>query len=194
MAKVKKLEVIKDGIRYYTSTHFAEQVHVTERTARKFLENWPCIPESKNPKLYTKEVMEGAIYLYSKQNGNRIDNLLLKEEELRASAEEDAEREYLENFDPEEAYRELEEVNDDLGIYEMSMQEYKETVNQRMLQSILSVLGYEFNEELYKKDLEYKNWDVIRVAGDKRSLEVVKAFKRLENNDYLQPAGNKKRK
>lgn len=70
MPKESKETVIKNGKTYYTSTYFASKVNLGKRAAREYLKTFNHEEISKNPKLYTRKIMDIAISNYLRKNSS----------------------------------------------------------------------------------------------------------------------------
>lgn len=113
MARKTRDTISKNGITYYTSNYFASKTYVTQRKARKFLENFSHEPNSKNPKLYDEKTMKIAIKYY---NNELSDDEIRKERAIKEEYE-NAKLRYLisKGFSPE-ALKEIEDPEFDLSI------------------------------------------------------------------------------
>ncbi|HEO8607575.1 TPA: hypothetical protein ACGO8I_000240 [Streptococcus suis] len=185
-----------NGVLYYTSTYFANEVFVNKREARAFLEDFNSLKGHTNPRLYDKNTMEKAISSY--KNGYRtkdifdkkIQDILINQEIQRASAEGKNYLTYLENFDQ---ITENAQLKNDIG-HQMevsarsaALKKFETDLTNTMLKHLLYLQGYEFDEEKYLNDLILNEGrEIVRDDGDERDLEHILALKRLSSsNSYL---------
>ena len=187
---------IINGVLYYTSTYFANQVFVNKRDARAFLEDFNSLKGNTNPKLYDKNTMDKAIDAYI--NGLRtkdiyeknIQETIVNQEIQRAITEENNHWAYLKNYDP---IAEMELTKNDMG-YQMdyiarstAQKEFETNLTNMMLKHLLYLHGYEFDEKKYLDDLIFnEEREIVRDIGEERELEHIFTLKRLNSsNSYL---------
>ncbi|CAM3227008.1 hypothetical protein STPL106120_01195 [Streptococcus pluranimalium] len=185
-----------NGILYYTSTYFANEVFVNKREARAFLEDFNSLKGHTNPRLYDKNTMDKAISSY--KNGYRTKDIfdkksqemLINQEIQRASTEGNNYLTYLENLDQT---AENERLKNDIG-YQMevyaritALKKFETDLTNTMLKHLLYLQGYEFDEEKYLNDLILNEVrEITREDGVERDLEHTLALKRLSSsNSYL---------
>lgn len=186
---------IINGSLYYTSTYFANEVFVNKRGARAFLKTFKSIDGHSNPRLYDKVTMDKAITAYKK--GNRTKEIyeqkrleiLMNEEKNRTKNEQELFLEYMENqpYMNEESLRE--EEGEKIINYALSRADniFEKELPIMMLKHLLHLHGYEFNETLYRKDLElHEISESFREPGNERTIEHIESVKRLEStHGYL---------
>lgn len=180
-----------NGVLYYTSTYFAEQVFVSKRGARAFLEDFKSLDGHSNPKLYDEATMDKAIVAY--QQGKKTKEIyekkrleiLLEEERMRAGDEEDANRDFLLNQENlnEEILNNDEEYQIEAQVRLYAKKRFDNELPIMMLKHLLYIHGYEFDEMSYYKDLEFHELrESFRDLGDERTIEHLESVKRLESN------------
>lgn len=185
-----------NGILYYTSTYFANEVFVNKREARAFLEDFNSLKGHTNPRLYDKNTMDKAISSY--KNGYRTKDIfdkksqemLINQEIQRASAEGNNYLTYLENLDQT---AENERLKNDIG-YQMevaarcaALKKFQTDLTNTMLKHLLYLQGYEFDEEKYLSDLFLNEIrETIREDGVERKLDHISVVNRLNSpHSYL---------
>lgn len=208
MARETRYTISKNGITYYTSNYFASKTYVTQRKARKFLENFSHEPKSKNPKLYDEKTMKIAIKYYN----NELSDEEIWEKNAIEKEHENAKLRYLisKGFSPE-ALKEIENPEFNLSI-KFTEKEFEEAklngiidAHNLMSKSILnklnsnydvildyaiinlfSILGYEFDKKQLIEDITTlavsSNLRGPMEKGEKNKFEL-KAIKRLSSNN-----------
>ena len=185
-----------NGVLYYTSTYFANEVFVNKREARAFLEDFNSLKGHTNPRLYDKNTIDKAISSY--KNGYRTKDIfdkkrqemLINQEIQRSNTEENNHLAYLENSDP---IAEMELTKNDMG-YQMeavalstAQKKFETNLTNMLLKHLLYLQGYEFDEKKYLDDLIFNEvQEIVRDIGEERELKHIFALKRLNSsNSYL---------
>lgn len=183
MPKIASETIVKNNVRYYTTNYFAKQTFVTARNARKYLSRFDNVEGYSNPKLYTKEVMMAAIATYE---ANKPQEEFEERRERRRAEIEEAKRieffESLENEDPNKVENDP-GYQRELDALKTVNENYREKLVVMMLKHLLYLKGYEFNEELFRSDLEYHAFaEEFREEGVMRTKEHRKIVKRIESS------------
>lgn len=191
--KMKKI----DGVIYYTSTYFAEEVYLSKRAARSYLADFKSIEGHTNPRLYEKAVMDKAVDSY--KNGISTKEIyekkrmekLMNEEYERAGIEEDEEWEFRSKWEPkdnEEDYYLYYEEQYEKNRHQIHLDnEFRNVLPIKMLECLFYIQGYEFDIQKFQEDfILHDECESFRDPGDVRTEEHVKAVDRLESpNAYL---------
>lgn len=172
-----------DGKRYFTANYFSKEVGVSERRARKYLEDFQHKTDSKSPKLYSEKIMQKAIdsAMAGKPGLNAQERILKKlreQEEKRIGEEEALYDSFLER---EEAINsnDFEEENIKRS-QAIALKKYREDLTNMMLKHLLAIQGFAFDDEQYLDDLIlHESEEAFRPEGGRRSDEHLKAVKRL---------------
>ena len=152
MSKKVVTHKIIDGKMYFTSTHFAQQVFLDSRQARRYLQEFKSLEGYTNPRLYDEKTMSKAIdaYLHSKAGE------LLKEHRRQRILEIERERAKEE----ENAFIEQENTREDnqnttledlARTYVDSI--YNSALVLMLLRTIFYNQGFVFDEKQFKQDL-----------------------------------------
>lgn len=178
-----------NGVLYYTSTYFAEEVGLGSRQARKYLEDFQSLEGHKNPRLYDKRTMDKAVdafmsgkegELYMEQRRKKMREM----EQKRAKAEEQA---YIEQIDmliqnQAKGQENDENIQNDEYVHAKVESIYKSELVIMLLKHILFNQGFVFDEGQFKEDLLTIHFaDSIRQAGDEYSDEELGALNRLKS-------------
>lgn len=190
--KIKMKDI--DGMTYYTTTYFAEQVGVGSRQARKYLEDFQSLEGHTNPRLFDKKTIEKAVNaymsgrqgeLFAEQRRNKMREIEQKraEEEFMtfyASIDEATQKQSNSQESDEGAY-----IEEHINTYVNTI--YKSELGTMLLKHILFNQGFVFDEGQFKKDLLTIHFaDSIRQVGDEYSDKELDALYRLNsNNAYL---------
>ena len=172
---------IINGKEYYTSTYFANETGMDNRSARKFLEDFQSLDGHVNPRLYDEKTMEKA--LNACMNETRLQTILEEKAKELASKEED---EWLDlvGIDVEGTSDKDEFVE---SFKENIAKDYKLEFIIMLLKHVLFNQGYIFDEMQFNDDLLNRSiTDNIMEAGGMRSTDSMKVIERLESyNAYL---------
>lgn len=190
--KIKKKYI--DGMTYYTSTYFAEQVGVGSRQARKYLEDFQSLEGHTNPRLFDKKTIDKAVNAYM---GGRQGELFAEQRrnKRREIEQKRAEEEFMTFYAQidEETQKQSNSQGSDEGVYILESviayvnEIYKSELGIMLLKQILFNQGFVFDEGQFKKDLLTIHFaDSIRQVGDEYSDKELEARDRLNsNNAYL---------
>lgn len=170
-----------NGKKYYTSTYFANETGMNNRSARKFLEDFQSLDGHVNPRLYDEKTMEKA--LNACMNETRLQTIREEKAKELASKEED---EWLKLIG-----REIEGTSDEDEFVESFKKNisknYKLELIIMLLKHVLFNQGYIFNEKQFNDDLLNRSiTDSVIEPGDIRSTDSMEVIERLESyNAYL---------
>lgn len=183
-----------DGMTYYTSTYFAEEVGVGSRQARKYLEDFQSLEGHTNPRLYDKKTIDKAVNaymggrqgeLFAEQRRNKMREI----ERKRAEAEEQAYIEEIEKLIQNRTNVQENDENLQREEYIRGKVEsiYKSELTIMLLKHVLYNQGFEFDENQFKLDLlDFHTIEDIRQHGDEYKNEELEVLSRLNsNNSYL---------
>lgn len=183
-----------DGMTYYTSTYFAEEVGVGSRQARKYLEDFQSLEGHTNPRLYDKKTIDKAVNaymggrqgeLFAEQRRNKMREI----ERKRAEAEEQAYIEEIEKLIQNRTNVQENDENLQREEYIRGKVEsiYKSELTIMLLKHVLYNQGFEFDENQFKLDLlDFHTIEYIRQHGDEYKNEELEVLSRLNsNNSYL---------
>ena len=171
MSKKAVPNKIIDGKMYYTSTHFAQHVHLDSRQARRYLQAFKSLEGYTNPRLYDKKTMDKAIDAYQHSKAGK----LLKEHRRQRMLEIERERDKEEEnaFIEQENTREDNQnttIEDIARTYVDSI--YKSELVLMLLRTILYNQGFVFDEKQFKQDLvELHILNSVRHPGDSYTEE-----------------------
>lgn len=183
-----------NGVLYYTSTYFAEEVGLESRQARKYLEDFQSLEGHKNPRLYDKKTIDKAVNAYmsgkegellAEQRRQRMREM----EQERARKEEQTYIEQIEELIQNQAKGQENDENIQRDEYVRAKVEniYKSELVIMLLKHILFNQGFEFDEKLFKQDLlTFHDVEAIRRSGDEYTDDELEVVSRLKsNNAYL---------
>lgn len=174
-----------DGVQYFTSLYFANNIHVAKKTARNFLSKYDCVPNHPNPKLYSEQTMAQAFQDYENQSTNR---------RVFAGQKLEILQEYVRVLDEEHEEKKLSGKSTSLALSSPAAEIGKDDNVPLKLNMILSMLrhlltsqGYSFDEKRYTKDALFDiEHEGKRECGSSRSIEHRAAIKRLNSSSaYL---------
>lgn len=194
MARNKMTEKYIDGVTYYTSTYFAEQVGVGSRQARKYLEDFQSLEGHTNPRLFDKKTIDKAVSaymsgrqgeLFAEQRRNKMREI----ERRRAEVEEQTHIEQIEKLSQNLENGQVNTENLQRNEYIRAKVEsiYKSELAIMLLKHVLFNQGFEFDENQFKQDLlTFHYVEDVRQYGDEYTDNELEVLSRLNsNNSYL---------
>lgn len=195
MARKEKKIIIIGNNTYYTSSYFADKVALNKRSARDFLNTYPHLTGSKNPKLYSEKIINKALDDYeTKVSAKNIEKRLQTQSKEREQARANSEWNNFASYQDElqkilKEHSDLDEVSKRMQqeAYDNAQDKFNKELVPRMLQGLYHLLKHSFDVEQFKQDcLIYEDLQLRQIAGEEREIDEIQAVERLADNiDYI---------